>query len=382
MNFQGLESAEGVWQCADVRFFLSIIFVLLVAAGCAKREQVAVVATAEEALAKGWENYRLSEFDRASRFFEQAINGAATNSETQLQARFALATTWNLRRPGEDRVRAEAMYREILSASPSRDLAAWTSLALARMKHLVPVGEEPKMGEVRAAYQKIVDDFPGHLAAKEAFIYKMATFIATLEAQQTRYAVACLAKYVSNPANKEFLQPAWSLMAVGHQTLREPEQRLAAEIRALQTMEIDPSNPNNELGWAYWNIATIAEFDCGNFAVARAYYNKLLKEYPTDIKVYGTKQALKRMDEVEARLRAEMPKPSPQNPKQIPSRKPSSSSKKSVGLILAPVGGGEERGEGAAASLASLPCIVPSPQPSPRRNGERVSASPASGEAA
>lgn len=306
---------------------------LLVVAACAKKEQVAAAATPEEALGKGWENYRLSEFDRATRFFEQAINGSATNSEAQLQARYALATTWNLRRPGEDRARAVAMYGEILAAEPSRDLRAWTELALARMKHLVPVGEEPDMGAVRSAYQEIVDKFPGHLAAKEAFIYKMATFIATLEAQQSRYAVACLSKYVSNPANKEFLQPAWSLMAVGHQTLREPERRLAAEIRALQTLEIDPSNPNNELGWAYWNIATIAEFDCGNFPVARVYYNKLLKDYPTDIKVYGTKQALKRMDRIEAELRAEIPSSKFQVPKKIQTPIPKSKTKKTASVF-------------------------------------------------
>ncbi len=287
-----------------------IVFAL---SACEKQaEQLAM--SPQAALDSGWDNYRLSEFDRATMLFEHAIAGSETNSEMQLQARYALATVWNLRRPGEDRAKAEAIYRAILDARPSQDLTAWTSLALARMKHLVPVGEEPNIGAVRRAYQDIMDQFPGHLAAKEAFIYKMSTFVATLEPQQTRYAIACLSRYVSQPGQKAFLQPAWSLMSVGYTTLKMPEQRMAAEIRALQTLEIDPSNPFNELGWAYWNIAAIAEFDVGDFSTARYYYRKMLAEYPHDVKVFGAKQELVRMDALEAKLRSELPKVEPSTP--------------------------------------------------------------------
>lgn len=272
---------------------------------CRQEEQHADLAP-PAALAAGWDNYRLSEFERALKFFEHAVNASATNSGEQLQARYAVATVWNLRRPGEDRAKAEAIYRAILDANPPEDVKAWTALALARMKHLVPVGEDPDVNEVRRAYQAVIDGFPGHLAAKEAFIYKMATFVATLDPQQTRYAIACLTRYVSRKEQRAFLQPAWSLMAVGYATLKNPEMRLAAEMRSLQTTEIDPSNPFNEFAWAYWNIATIAEFDVGNFAVARLYYRRILTDYPTDIKVFGAKEALKRMDEVEAKLRAEL----------------------------------------------------------------------------
>lgn len=293
---------------------------LLGLSACQKEQKVASLPPAD-ALAAGWNDYRLSEFDRATAAFEQAIAGSETNSETQLQARYALATVWNLRRPGEDRAKAESIYRAILDAKPSQDLEAWTSLALARMKHLVPVDQEPNIGEVRRAYQDIMDRFPGHLAAKEAFIYKMATFVATLDPQQTRYAIASLSRYVSQPGQKAFLQPAWSLMSVGYTTLKMPDQRMAAEIRALQTMEIDPSNPFNELGWAYWNIAAIAEFDVGDFSTARYYYRKMLAEYPHDVKVFGAKQELARMDALEAKLRSELPKVVPSAPVEKPKTK-------------------------------------------------------------
>lgn len=295
---------------ASSRIAAVLVVALALVAGAETNEST----TASTPLEQGWAAYRLSEFDRSIGFFEQAAAASPTNSEAQYQARYGLATTWCLRRPGEDRERARAIFEGILAGTPSDDLKAWVRLALARMRHLVPVGEEPDMAAVRMAYQDLIDQHPGHVAAKEAFIYKMSTLIATLKEPETRYAVACLSRYVSQPGQKEFVQPAWSLMAVGYTTLKDPQNRLLAEIRSLQTTEIDPTNPYNEFGWAYWNIATIAEFECGDFATARAYYNKLLKDYPTDIKVYATKQALKRLDEVEAKLRAEIRAQAPAAP--------------------------------------------------------------------
>ena len=292
--------------------FRRIIFAacLLLSAAC-RQDQSTVPMDPPAALAAGWDCYRLSEFDRAQKFFLQA--GAAADAQVRNQARYGLATCLNLRtpEPQQDKKRAAELYRQIIAEEPAGELAVWCRLALARMNHLVPVDKEPDMAAVRKGYQDIIDAHPGHLAAKEAFIYKMATFIATLKEPETRYAVACLSRFVSQPGQKEFLQPAWSLMAVGYTTLKRPEQRMAAEIRSLQCQEIDPSNPFNEFGWAYWNIATIAEFEVGDFGVARAYYRRLLKEYPNDIKVFATKQALARMDAVEAQLRAELPKPPP-----------------------------------------------------------------------
>jgi hypothetical protein len=93
---------------------------------------------------------------------------------------------------------------------------------------------------------------------------------------------------------------------VGHTTLKQPELRLRAEENALKTYEIDPTNPSAELGWFYWTVATIAEFEVGDFDTARKYYRKLLAEYPHDQMVFGAKQALKRMDDLEAKLRAEI----------------------------------------------------------------------------
>ena len=269
---------------------------------CAKKADRAGDAAA--LIGDGWTAYRLSEFQNAALAFEGARAGAEPGSDEWAMATYGLATTWDLRRPGENPKLATELYREILAAAPEGPMAPWTELALARQQHLVPVGQEPDYAAVNKAYQHIMEKFPGHLAAKEAFLYLQSIQLAKLEPKTSREAAAKLLDFATRE-QKEFLSPAWSLLAVAYNTLNEQEQRLHAEKTSFETTEVDPSDPFIEFAWAYWNLATIAEFEVGDFALARTYYNLLLEKYPTDIRVYGCKQALERMDALEAKIRAE-----------------------------------------------------------------------------
>mgnify|MGYP001765198396 FL=1 len=252
----------------------------------------------------GWTAYRLSEFQNAQLAFEAARDAAEKGSDDWAMATYGLATVWDLRRPGEDPKKATGLYKEIPAAAPDSPMVPWTELALARQLHLVPVGQEPDYAAVDAAYQHILDKYPGHLAAKEAFLYLQSIQLAKLEPTSTRAAIAKLEDFVARE-KKEFLSPAWSLLAVGYTTLGEQEKRLLAEKNSFETTEVDPSDPFIEFAWAYWNLATIAEFETGDFDLARKYYQLLIDKYPKDIRVYGCKQALARMDALEAKIRAE-----------------------------------------------------------------------------
>ena len=255
-------------------------------------------------IGEGWTAYRLSEFQNAVLAFEAARAAAEKGSDDWAMATYGLATTWDLRRPGEDPKLATQLYNDILEAAPESPMIPWTELALARQMHLVPVGQEPDYAAVNAAYQHILDKFPGHLAAKEAFLYLQSIQLAKLEPKSTRAAVAKLEEFVTRE-KKEFLSPAWSLLAVGYTTLGDQEKRLLAEKNSFETTEVDPSDPFIEFAWAYWNLGTIAEFEVGDFDMARKYYQLLIDTYPKDIRVYGCKQALARMDALEAKIRAE-----------------------------------------------------------------------------
>ena len=258
--------------------------------------------TGGPSLDHAWQSFRLAEYELADKEFEAVLARAEKGSEDYLRAVFGLANVWNLRRPGEDIEKARALYRQVIEEAPEHDLAPWCELALVRLQHVVPVGKDPDYSVVRQGYRDIIARHPRHLAAKESTIYLNATLVATLDEALTREAVSNLNSFIAS-GTKEFLGPAYSLLAVSYTTLKNPEMRLASEIKAFEKVEIDPANPFNEFAWAYWNIATIAEFEVGDFDLARRYYRQLIKEYPVDIRTYPAQQALARMDAVEKALR-------------------------------------------------------------------------------
>jgi tetratricopeptide (TPR) repeat protein len=261
--------------------------------------------TASETVRAGWQAFRLGEFDTAERRFQDAVDRSPPDNPVVRQALYGLASVCNLRTPlgTQDKARARDAYGRIIALDPEGDLAAWSHLALARMQHLVPVGREPDYAAVRAAYDDVVDRFPGHPAADEAFIYLQSTLVATLEPADTRRAVDALERFVAARPDSGFVSAAYGLLSTCYETLARPVDRLRAELQALEHQEVDPTNPKQDNAWAYWKIAVIAEFEAGDFTIARRFYRRLIDEYPQDIRRFAAEQALERMHAIEARLR-------------------------------------------------------------------------------
>lgn len=270
--------------------------------GCADRAG----GDPEQLLDEGWRRFRLGDYRAALRAFDLvAANPAAEPSERR-GALFGLATTWNLRQPvpSQDEERAANFYQQIIDEVPDDDLAAWSALALARMTHLVPVGETPDYDAVRAAYQAVIDRYPDRLAGHEALIYQQSTWIMTLDEEPTRRAIARLRQFLETYPQSAFASAAYGLLAHGYETLHEYELLLEARLRELHTLEIDPDNPAAaDYSWRYWGVATAAEFMAGRLDVARIYYQKLIDEYPMDFRVFPAKQALERIATLEHSLR-------------------------------------------------------------------------------
>lgn len=257
---------------------------------------------------RGWDAFQLGDYKLALARFEEAKNAPGADEETRLRATHGLASVWDLRRPvaTQDDALADSLYREIIDQAPGHELAAWSSLAIARMTHLVPVGEEPDYEAVREAYQEVIDQYPDHLAGHEALIYQQSTLIQSLDPEATRRAVERLTAWLDAHPESAFQSAAWSLLAQAHETLGDPDRQLDALLKELETSEVDPLNPSSaDQSWRYWQIATTAEFLAGRFDIARTYYRRLMEEYPLDFRKFAARQALKRMDEVEARLREE-----------------------------------------------------------------------------
>ena len=263
--------------------------------------------SASSRIAAGWERFAQGDFAPALAEFEAALAALPGPSPTRLQALYGLATTWNLRRPGENPERAERLYREVIDAAPADDLAAWSLLALARMPLLAPGAavERPDPTVLSKAYQAVIDRFPFHEAGEQAFLFQQAARLETSQPEQARAALAALDGFRTTHPHSPYTSGAWRLIGHACELLDLPERRLEAVRQEWKTAEVDPLNAGQELALTYWTIATVAEFGAGDFGVAREYYRKLIAEYPDEQRVFLAKQELKRMDELEARLRTE-----------------------------------------------------------------------------
>lgn len=256
----------------------------------------------DDLLREGWEHFRLAEFSLAVKTFERDAAQAETNPVVQAQALYGLAMTWALRRPGEDIEQALALYRRAIAAAPDSDAAAWSWLAIARLKHAAATLKDTQDSpEVRRAYQDVINRFPTQPAGEEAFLFQQTATLAVPRPVTARPAVVALGEFLKTHPQTPYRRAAWSLIAHGNQILGDHDQRLAALLEMLATAEVDPQAPLYHAS-EYWSIATLAEFECGNFAVAREYYQKLIVEYPTDQRIFLAKRELQHMTDVEARL--------------------------------------------------------------------------------
>ena len=254
---------------------------------------------------EAWRAFRLGAYDTAERRFQSVVEAIPETDPRHLQALYGLATTCNLRMPivTQDKERAREAYTHILNLAPESDLAAWSLLGMARMQHLVPIGEDPDTPAVREAYADVYRRFPNHYAGHEAFLYLQSTHVMTWEAGPAREAADALQGFIAHHPDSPLLSAACEVLASCHEVLDQPRERMEALIAGLESLVLDPDNPTQENSWRYWRIATLAEFEVGEFDIARRFYHRLLDEYPQDIRRYGAQNALRRMDALETRLR-------------------------------------------------------------------------------
>ena len=164
-----------------------------------------------ERLARGWDRYRLGEFSLALKDFETVAQGTEPGSSNHLAALYAQAATWNLRRPDEDMARAERLYREVIALAPTNDLAAWSWLALARMKAAPVGGEIPPLPPQIEAYQEVIDRFPFHPAGEEAFLHQQAARLEQPDEARTREVLAALETFLGTHPQSPWRSTAYGL---------------------------------------------------------------------------------------------------------------------------------------------------------------------------
>ena len=178
--------------------------------------------------------------------------------------------------------------------------AHWTSSGQSTWRQRIGILDYAQLAR---DYGEVYQKYPDTLAGEEAFLYQIRLSLPTADADRARKNLGDIKAFLQSHPKTPFLSPLYTLMAESCHKMNEEDERLDYMIKAVQTREVDPTTPFFELSTAYWNIAYAAEFEAGDFAIAREYYHRLMAEFPREIRVFAARKALARMDAVEAALR-------------------------------------------------------------------------------
>ena len=257
----------------------------------------------DQEIREGWTQYRLGEFNSAVRIFQSVQASQPRGSEFHLQALYGESSCWNHRRDGRDIAKAVAGYRAVIEEAPQNPLASWCALDIVRTRHLAPADQAIDYGKLVRDYSDVYRSYPETPAGEEAFLYESSLSLPAADPEQARRILESVAEFLSTHPKTPFLSQFYSIIAECYRRMDDQDRHIDYMINALEAREVDPSNPIDDRSTAYWNIAYAAEFEAGNFALAREYYRRLMNEYPQDVRIFGVRKALERMDAIEAALR-------------------------------------------------------------------------------
>jgi tetratricopeptide (TPR) repeat protein len=320
------------------RFAARVVGIVLAGLLVAACERARPDLSPRALLEKGWGHFRLEEFAEAREAFEAALEkvapsfpsppptgiGPATSPNTategsiadaerdslRLQATYGLALIASLARHGDASAEAHRLFQAVIDGdrSPTREMAAWAALALVRDKALPATADAP-IEDPGSGYTAVMERYPETPAAEEAFLYRTALDVETLDPADAQAAIEEIRSYVSAHPQMHWRSALFALQSTAHQTRGEYREALAAAIASVQAREPDPANPRQNNILEYYRIGMMAQFDVGDFATARAYYARFLAEYPRDQRAFLVKLLLEHLDRTEAALRAGKPVP-------------------------------------------------------------------------
>jgi tetratricopeptide (TPR) repeat protein len=249
-----------------------------------------------------WFQFRMGEYKQAEKIFDRVIESVPLDSELRFKAMYGLGCTLWLKLPSSDEASAKKIFKEIIRIAPESEYTPWSMLALTRLLHIVSSDQTPDYPRLRKDYEALYKKFPNHIAAHEAFVYMIGTYIAACTNKDAEIAKTKLNEFIENHPDSFFISSAWGLYAKACETLGLKEEMLSAKIMSLEKLESDPTNPKMEKSNAYWEIAVIAEFECGDFDTARKYYGMLIQDYHRDRRNFPAMQAIERMNSIEEKI--------------------------------------------------------------------------------
>ncbi len=294
-------------RCCFVQYLVPAMLgamLVMCAGGC--RPGASALPLTEE-LAAGWARFRVDDFDVAARHFKRAAEHPGGDNSQHAEALYGLASMFNYRRPGADQTRARELYEEAAKRYPETDGAAWSLLALARLEHLTQWGVAGDIPGVQAAYQRVIDRFPMHLAGEEAFLYQQSNILVTLDAKVVGRAAPAMKGFIRTHTQSPYRCIAYHVLSACYAEMGEQVKRLKSKEMALQAIVDDGVTPVElEEMIVTWLVAFDAQKEVGDFEMARMYYRRIIERWRGSAYVFAANHALESMDQVEEEIRNEL----------------------------------------------------------------------------
>lgn len=273
-----------------------IAAVLCALAGCGGKRET---GTPQEILDRGWKYFAVEQAAEAERCFNTVLESAADKS-LRCQAAYGLAQVQSLLRHGQGSRRAVEFFKRVIALDPEGPLAAWAALGIVRDKHL-PARSDASIPveELKREYAQVIERYPGTPAADDAFLYRMSLYLQSLTAADAQVVVDETRTRLAITPTGNQASMLHHLAAQAYHTLNRHRESVEATIQSWETRVLEPTTPPN-YNYEYYTIALAAEYDVGDFALARKYFQLFLKEFPTDQKAFTVRAELQRMDTIEA----------------------------------------------------------------------------------
>jgi len=277
-----------------------LLWGVVLLSGCKKARES---ESASFLLNRGWENFRLGEFDPAVAAFQAAERIADGKNRTG--ALFGEASCWHYRRDGRDTARADQLYAELLASAGEDALVPWSELARIRIRHFGQIEPPPDYEALVRDYRALYQRHPGHPAGQEAFVnlFAIELYDAVNARELAQGSILDLKAFLKDHPESPFQSAVCSHLAACYRALGQPKESLQWRIRAFESRESNAANPNAEESGSFWGIARAARYEAGTFAVARRYFQKLISEYPNDQRIFEAKRALREMEQIEEFVR-------------------------------------------------------------------------------
>ena len=287
------------WQTSRAVALATILCVGGSFCGCERTE---AKASDRELLASAWAYFKLSEFSEAQRNFARVIEQAKDKAsfESRVQAEYGLAAITAMGSEA-DSAKAVPQFQQVINELPHSDLAGWSQLAMVRMTQQAIGTDTPDARKkLDADYRAVIETYRGQPPADEAFVHLQALRLIPLDRDAARQVNADITAYLNR--GTRYVSALYNLRAISHQLCDEYQASFDDRTASIASQEKDPQNPMQIDAGLLYAMGVSAQFDLGDFATARQYYQRFLDLYPTEQRSFTVKLLMKNMDHVEASL--------------------------------------------------------------------------------